>query len=76
MTIRRKHSEKFVNICNSLKYPRWHLLSCTIEMQMDDFDKELDKPEEEQNQNRLSFIRKSVYHAKQELKLINKQIFN
>ncbi len=75
MTI-KKHSEKFVNICNSLKYPRWHILSCTIEMQMQDYDRELDRPESEQDKKRLSFIRKSVYHAKQELKSINKQIFN
>jgi len=76
MNQKTKHSAKFVNICNSLKYPRWHLLSSVIEWEMQDYDKELDKPEHEQNNDKLSFIRKSVYHAKQELKSINKQIFN
>lgn len=76
MFLKVKHSEKYVNICACLKDPRWHVLLTSIEWQMQDFDKETELPIEEQNDAKLSFIRKSVYGMKQELKLINPRLFN
>lgn len=70
-----KHSEKFVDMPYSVKYPRWEVLKLNIEAQMQRYDKELDKPEALQSNDLLSYLRKDVKAMKTELKTYN-HLFN
>jgi hypothetical protein len=69
------HSDKFVDMPNSIKYPRWEILQVNIEHQMQRYDAELDKPENMQDELVLSYIRKDVKAMKTELKSLN-YLFN
>lgn len=69
------HSDKFVDMPNSIKYPRWEILQVNIELQMQRYDAELDKPENMQDEYALSYIRKDVKAMKTELKSLN-YLFN
>lgn len=69
------HSDKFVDMPNSIKYPRWEILQVNIEHQMQRYDAELDKPENMQDEYVLSYIRKDVKAMKTELKSLN-YLFN
>jgi hypothetical protein len=69
------HSDKFVDMPNSIKYPRWEILQVNIELQMQRYDAELDKPENMQDEYVLSYIRKDVKAMKTELKSLN-YLFN
>jgi len=69
------HSDKFVDMPNSIKYPRWEILQVNIELQMQRYDAELDKPENMQDELVLSYIRKDVKAMKTELKSLN-YLFN
>jgi len=71
----KKHSNKSVQMPNSLKGPRWVVLQSIIEIQMQRFDKETDKPEDRQDYNLISYLRKDVKAMKTELKLHN-YLFN
>lgn len=68
MFLKVKHSEKYVNICDCLKAPRWHVLNVNIEWQMERWEKQMELSEAQRDHDLVSYLAKDVYRMKQELK--------
>ena len=72
MSAKTKHTEKFVDItCLCLKAPRWNVIIVNNQMDQERLDKEKAKPLEYQNPHLISYLMKSIYKRKQELKSYN-----